>query len=190
MAQVQIPSQAQLIAPQVECDCLDSTHGKVLSGTNAWEAYVALTSETPKMFAIALRIRNAIARLLKAEEMSGFEAKNPDRVPQADDFVDFFQVVGVNNSQLVLANENDNRAIMLSLDITCPAPSTPPTQLDVTLSGQAYSKTGHFQLFFMNVFYGFIMKQMLANIKDYQKFNPPKPKPTESRKFDDPLAGL
>ncbi|MDO4658138.1 hypothetical protein [Kingella sp. (in: b-proteobacteria)] len=32
------------------------------------------------------------------------------------------------------------------------------------------------------------MKQMLANIKDYQKFNPPKP--TESKKFDDPLAGL
>ena len=190
MAQVQIPSQAQLIAPQVECDCLDSTHGKVLSGTNAWEAYVALTSETPKIFAIALRIRNAIARLLKADEMGGFEAKNPDRVPQADDFVDFFQVVGVNNSQLVLANENDDRAIMLSLDITCPAPSAPPTQLNVTLSGQAYSKKGHFQLFFMNVFYGFIMKQMLANIKDYQKFNPPKPKPTENRKFDDPLAGL
>lgn len=188
MAQVQIPSQAQLIAPQVECDCLDSTHGKVLSGTNAWEAYVALTSETPKMFAIALRIRNAIARLLKADEMGGFEAKNPDRVPQADDFVDFFQVVGVNNSQLVLANENDNRAIMLSLDITCPAPSAPPTQLNVTLSGQAYSKTGHFQLFFMNVFYGIVMKQMLANIKGYQKQHPPKPK--AEKKFDDPLAGL
>ena len=188
MAQVQIPSQAQLIAPQVECDCLDSTHGKVLSGTNAWEAYVALTSETPKMFAIALRIRNAIARLLKADEMGGFEAKNPDCVPQADDFVDFFQVVGVNNSQLVLANENDDRAIMLSLDITCPAPSTPPTQLDVTLSGQAYSKTGHFQLFFMNVFYGIVMKQMLANIKGYQKQHPPKPK--AEKKFDDPLAGL
>ena len=188
MAQVQIPSQAQLIAPQVECDCLDSTHGKVLSGTNAWEAYVALTSETPKMFAIALRIRNTIARLLKADEMGGFEAKNPDRVPQTDDFVDFFQVVGVNNSQLVLVNENDDRAIMLSLDITCPAPSTPPTQLDVTLSGQAYSKTGHFQLFFMNVFYGIVMKQMLANIKGYQKQHPPKPK--AEKKFDDPLAGL
>ena len=76
------------------------------------------------------------------------------------------------------------------LDITCPSPSAPPTQLDVTLSGQAYSKTGHFQLFFMNVFYGWIMKQMLANIKDYQKFNPPKPKPTNSKKFNDPLAGL
>ena len=188
MAQVQIPSQAQLIAPQVECDCLDSTHGKVLNGTNAWEAYVALTSETPKMFAIALRIRNAIARLLKADEMGGFEAKNPDRVPQSDDFVDFFQVVGVNNSQLVLANENDDRAIMLSLDITCPAPSAPPTQLDVTLSGQAYSKTGHFQVFFMNVFYGIVMKQMLANIKGYQKQHPPKPK--AEKKFDDPLAGL
>ena len=188
MAQVQIPSQAQLIAPQVECDCLDSTHGKVLSGTNAWEAYVALTSETPKMFAIALRIRNAIARLLKADEMGGFAAKNPDRVPQADDFVDFFQVVGVNNSQLVLVSENDNRAIMLSLDITCPAPSAPPTQLDVTLSGQAYSKTGHFQLFFMNVFYGIVMKQMLASIKGYQKQHPPKPK--AEKKFDDPLAGL
>ena len=188
MAQVQIPSQAQLIAPQVECDCLDSTHGKVLSGTNAWEAYVALTSETPKMFAIALRIRNAIAHLLKADEMGGFEAKNPDRVPKADDFVDFFQVVGVNNSQLVLANENDDRAIMLSLDITCPAPSAPPTQLNVTLSGQAYSKTGHFQLFFMNVFYGIVMKQMLANIKGYQKQHPPKPK--AEKKFDDPLAGL
>ncbi len=188
MAQVHIPSQAQLIAPQVECDCLDSTHGKVLNGTNAWEAYVALTSETPKMFAIALRIRNAIARLLKADEMGGFEAKNPDRVPQADDFVDFFQVVGVNNSQLVLANENDDRAIMLSLDITCPAPSAPPTQLDVTLSGQAYSKTGHFQVFFMNVFYGIVMKQMLANIKGYQKQHPPKPK--AEKKFDDPLAGL
>ena len=188
MAQVHIPSQAQLIAPQVECDCLDSTHGKVLNGTNAWEAYVALTSETPKMFAIALRIRNAIARLLKADEMGGFEAKNPDRVPQSDDFVDFFQVVGVNNSQLVLANENDDRAIMLSLDITCPAPSAPPTQLDVTLSGQAYSKTGHFQVFFMNVFYGIVMKQMLANIKGYQKQHPPKPK--AEKKFDDPLAGL
>ena len=188
MAQVQIPSQAQLIAPQVECDCLDSTHGKVLNGTNAWEAYVALTSETPKMFAIALRIRNAIARLLKADEMGGFEAKNPDRVPQSDDFVDFFQVVGVNNSQLVLANENDDRAIMLSLDITCPSPSAPPTQLDVTLSGQAYSKTGHFQVFFMNVFYGIVMKQMLANIKGYQKQHPPKPK--AEKKFDDPLAGL
>ena len=40
----------------------------------------------------------------------------------------------------------------------------------------------------MNVFYGVIMKQMLANIKDYQKHNPPKPK--EGKKFDDPLAGL
>ncbi|MDO4658137.1 DUF2867 domain-containing protein [Kingella sp. (in: b-proteobacteria)] len=126
MAQVHIPNQAQLIAPQIECDCLDSTHGKVLNGTNAWEAYVALTSKTPKTFAIALRIRNAIARLLKAEEISGFADKNPDRVPQADDFVDFFQVVGVNNSQLVLTSENDDRAIMLSLDITCPSPSAPP----------------------------------------------------------------
>ena len=188
MAQVYIPSQAQLIAPQVDCDYLDSTHGKVLSGTNAWEAYVALTSKTPKTFAIALRIRNAIARLLKAEEISGFAPKNPDRAPKADDEVDFFQVVGVNNSQLVLLNENDDRALMLSLDITCPAPSAPPTQLNITLSGQAYSKTGHFQLFFMNVFYGVIMKQMLANIKDYQKHNPPKPK--ESKKVDDPLAGL
>ena len=64
MAQVYIPSQAQLIAPQVDCDYLDSTHGKVLSGSSAWEAYVALTSKTPMAFAIALRIRNAIARLL------------------------------------------------------------------------------------------------------------------------------
>ena len=88
MAQVYIPSQAQLIAPQVDCDYLDSTHGKVLSGTNAWEAYVALTSETPKMFAIALRVRNAIARMLKAEEISGFAPKNPDRAPKADDEVD------------------------------------------------------------------------------------------------------
>ena len=121
MAQVHIPSQAQLIAPQVECDCIDSTHGKVLSGTTAWEAYVALTSETPKIFALALRARNAVARLLKAEAISGFAEKNPDRAPKADDEVDFFQVVGVNNSQLVLMTENDDRAVMLSLDITCPA---------------------------------------------------------------------
>ena len=182
MAQVHIPSQAQLIAPQVECDCIDSTHGKVLSGTTAWEAYVALTSETPKIFALALRARNAVARLLKAEAISGFAEKNPDRAPKADDEVDFFQVVGVNNSQL----ENDDRAVMLSLDITCPAAGAPPTQLDVTLSGQAYSKTGHFQIFFMNVFYGIVMKQMLANIKGYQKQHPPK----AEKKFDDPLAGL
>ena len=84
MAQVHIPSQAQLIAPQVECDCIDSTHGKVLSGTTAWEAYVALTSETPKIFALALRARNAVARLLKAEAISGFAEKNPDRAPKAD----------------------------------------------------------------------------------------------------------
>ena len=188
MAQVHIPSQAQLIAPQVECDCIDSTHGKVLSGTTAWEAYVALTSETPKIFALALRARNAVARLLKAEAISGFAEKNPDRAPKADDEVDFFQVVGVNNSQLVLMTENDDRAVMLSLDITCLAAGAPPTQLDVTLSGQAYSKTGHFQIFFMNVFYGIVMKQMLANIKGYQKQHPPKPK--AEKKFDDPLAGL
>ena len=126
----------------MECDCIDSTHGKVLSGTTAWEAYVALTSETPKVFALALRARNAVARLLKAEAISGFAEKNPDRAPKADDFVDFFQVVGVNNSQLVLMTENDDRAVMLSLDITCPAAARRPPSLMLPCRGRHTAKQG------------------------------------------------
>ena len=184
MAEIRIPNRAQLLDSLLELDFADSEQGKVLSGTTAWEAYVALTAEQPKELDIAFRVRDKIAGWLKDKPIGGFAKKSASAPPAGGSSVDFFTVESIRDSQLVLSAASEHREVMVSVDVSAPNPNSPPTRLDVTVSANAFTKTGKFQVFMLSLTYGFIVRKMLANIKAYQLAHPP----AQTVKTDDPFA--
>lgn len=103
-----------IIAPKETLDFYDIQTTSLNDAITPYQAYLLMTNNPPIWLKTAFYLRDIISKFGNVQPINGFIDKNSEKIPAIGEKVDFFDVVEINDQQLILQATDRHLSVMMA----------------------------------------------------------------------------